>query len=68
MESIMERKETKVERTKRIVKVKVVPTEIYSRVVGYYRPVQNWNKGKTEEFKHRASIDPNHPVKKRIEI
>jgi ribonucleoside-triphosphate reductase len=29
------------------------PTEIYSRVVGYYRPVQNWNKGKQEEFKQR---------------
>ncbi len=28
-------------------------TEIYSRVVGYYRPVQNWNKGKKEEFKER---------------
>lgn len=29
------------------------PTEVYSRVVGYYRPVQNWNKGKQEEFKQR---------------
>lgn len=28
-------------------------TEIYSRVVGYFRPVQNWNKGKQEEFKDR---------------
>lgn len=27
--------------------------EVYSRVVGYYRPVQNWNKGKQEEFKFR---------------
>jgi anaerobic ribonucleoside-triphosphate reductase len=27
--------------------------EVYSRVVGYYRPVQNWNKGKREEFKER---------------
>ena len=26
---------------------------IYSRVVGYYRPVQRWNKGKKEEFKDR---------------
>ena len=29
------------------------PCEVYSRVVGYYRPVQNWNKGKTEEYKER---------------
>jgi ribonucleoside-triphosphate reductase len=28
-------------------------TEVYSRVVGYYRPVQNWNKGKQEEFRDR---------------
>ena len=27
--------------------------ECYSRVTGYYRPVQNWNKGKQEEFKER---------------
>lgn len=28
-------------------------TEVYSRVVGYYRPVNNWNKGKKEEFRQR---------------
>lgn len=28
-------------------------TEVYSRITGYYRPVQNWNKGKTQEFKDR---------------
>lgn len=28
-------------------------TEVYSRVVGYHRPVKNWNKGKREEFKER---------------
>lgn len=35
------------------IKVKAIPTEVYSRVVGYYRPVQNWNRGKQEEFKQR---------------
>lgn len=29
------------------------PVETYSRVVGYIRPVQQWNKGKVEEFKQR---------------
>lgn len=29
------------------------PTEVYSRVVGYYRPVSNWNEGKAQEFKDR---------------
>ena len=28
-------------------------TEVYSRITGYYRPVQNWNDGKTEEYKNR---------------
>ncbi len=28
-------------------------TEVYSRVVGYYRPVRNWNVGKQEEFRQR---------------
>lgn len=45
------------------VKIKVVPTEVYSRVVGYFRPVQNWNKGKVEEFGERSLIDPEVPVK-----
>ena len=28
-------------------------TEVYSRITGYYRPVQNWNDGKAEEYKSR---------------
>ena len=32
-------------------------TEVYSRVVGYFRPVQQWNKGKQEEFKNRKTFD-----------
>ncbi|NMC67440.1 MAG: ribonucleoside triphosphate reductase [Spirochaetales bacterium] len=32
---------------------KVIPCEVYSRVVGYYRPVQNWNDGKRMEFYER---------------
>lgn len=30
-------------------------TEVWSRIVGYYRPTQNWNKGKQEEFKERVN-------------
>ena len=33
------------------------PTEVYSRITGYYRPVQNWNVGKAEEFKERLEYD-----------
>jgi anaerobic ribonucleoside-triphosphate reductase len=32
-------------------------TEVYSRVVGYFRPVQQWNKGKQEEFKDRREFE-----------
>ncbi len=32
-------------------------TEVYSRITGYYRPVQNWNVGKSEEFKERREYD-----------
>ena len=28
-------------------------TEVYSRVCGFFRPVQQWNKGKKEEFRER---------------
>lgn len=28
-------------------------TEVYARIVGYYRSVRNWNRGKREEYKHR---------------
>ncbi|MBO5911334.1 MAG: hypothetical protein J6Q05_03985 [Elusimicrobiaceae bacterium] len=31
--------------------------EVYSRVVGYLRPVQNWNKGKKEEFAMRKNLN-----------
>ena len=37
-------------------------TEVYSRVVGYYRPVQNWNKGKKEEFEARKTFKLNDKV------
>lgn len=46
----MEKEETK-------IPVKKIPVEIYSRVVGYYRPVSNWNKGKQEEFRNRRTFD-----------
>ena len=35
-------------------------TEIYSRIVGYYRPVKNWNKGKREEYSHRKTYKGNY--------
>ena len=36
--------------------------EVYSRITGYYRPVQNWNAGKTQEYKERKTYDVEHSV------
>ena len=35
-------------------------TEVYSRITGYYRPVQNWNDGKTQEYQNRVTYDIEH--------
>lgn len=43
---------------KKVQKVLVVPAEVYSRVSGYFRPVNQWNKGKREEFAERKKADP----------
>lgn len=37
-------------------KVLKVPCEVYSRIVGYLRPIQNWHKGKRQEFKDRKTF------------
>lgn len=34
-----------------------VPCEVYSRIVGYLRPVQDWNPGKKQEFEDRVTFD-----------
>lgn len=50
--------------------VKVCPhcgtkTEVYSRITGYYRPVQNWNDGKLQEYANRTEYDVSNSVLKR---
>jgi len=34
-----------------------LPTEVYSRIVGYYRAVRNWNRGKREEYGERKLFE-----------
>ena len=41
-------------------------TEVYSRITGYYRPVQNWNDGKAQEFKDRKVYDAGASVVRRF--
>lgn len=38
---------------KQLQSVEGKETEVYSRIVGYYRSVRNWNKGKKSEYKQR---------------
>lgn len=38
------------------------PCEVYSRVVGYLRPVQQWNNGKKTEFYDRVTYEPSNVV------
>lgn len=47
-------------------------TEVYSRITGYYRPVQNWNEGKVQEYKNRKIYSPsrfrNVPDRKAVTV
>lgn len=52
--------------------VKICPhcqekTEVYSRITGYYRPVQNWNDGKLQEYKNRIEYEPEKSTLKKKE-
>lgn len=40
-------------------------TEVYSRITGYYRPVQNWNDGKLQEYANRKTYKIGSSVLKR---
>ncbi len=42
-------------------------TEVYSRITGYYRPVQNWNEGKIQEYKNRKLYDIANSKLKKID-
>ena len=43
-------------------------TEVWSRITGYYRPIQNWNDGKVQEFKHRKEYNIESSVMKARDI
>lgn len=49
-ENLIEGKQESIER------VYAIRAEVYSRIVGYYRPVQDWNEGKREEFTERRYL------------
>jgi len=48
--------------------VKKVPCEVYSRIVGYFRPIRNYNVGKLQEFRDRVNYEAPvqaHPEERR---
>ena len=45
-------------------RIRAVPVETYSRVVGYFRPINQWNKGKREEFNERVEYKIKSEVSK----
>ncbi|MGP1415252.1 MAG: anaerobic ribonucleoside-triphosphate reductase [Treponema sp.] len=52
-----------------LTNVKGSETEVYARIVGYYRSVRNWNKGKREEFGHRVMFEAeNKEVKESLAV
>ncbi|MDR2377060.1 MAG: hypothetical protein LBD96_11565 [Treponema sp.] len=44
-----------------LASVEGTPAEVYSRIVGYYRSVRNWNRGKREEYGERRLYDLSLP-------
>jgi len=50
---------TPVEQKPKTRTVIAIKAECYSRIVGYYRPVQDWNRGKKEEFENRRTMSIN---------
>lgn len=44
-----------------LMNVKGTECEVYSRIVGYFRPVKQWNNGKQEEYADRVAFDAEVP-------
>jgi ribonucleoside-triphosphate reductase len=51
----------------RLQQVKGTDCEVYSRVVGYFRPVKQWNNGKQEEYTERETY-VSEPAAEKIEV
>ncbi len=56
MEQVIELERKIAELKESLTTVKGTETEVYTRIVGYYRAVKNWNLGKKEEYKVRKTF------------
>lgn len=71
MERTLEEIEQEIAKTKEeLQNVHGTETEVYARIVGYYRTVKNWNKGKRDEFNLRKNfiLDDNKKLEKSNQI
>jgi hypothetical protein len=57
MRTIEEINKDLLEAREELANVQGGPAEVYSRIVGYYRSVRNWNKGKKEEYGERKLFE-----------
>jgi len=48
--------------------VRVIPCEVYSRVVGYFRPIINWNDGKRQEFFDRKNFNEKDSINSKVKL
>lgn len=48
--------------------MKKIPCEVYSRVVGYFRPVQHWNDGKRQEFSDRKTFSEHESMNSKVDL
>ncbi len=56
-----------IELERQLNEVKGTEAEVYTRIVGYYRAVKNWNKGKREEYNHRICFSEYSSTEKKTE-
>lgn len=47
---------------KQMIEVEGTECEVYTRIVGYHRAIENWNKGKAEEYKDRVTFKYNKHI------
>ena len=46
----------------------VIPCEVFSRIVGYFRPIQNWNTGKQQEFRERIEFEEEVSLNTKVKL
>lgn len=65
----LEEIDTEIKETKTLLQnVKGTATEVYARIVGYYRSTRNFNPGKAQEYKERLLFSPTKGVQEHLKM